>query len=237
MKKKAMRTTVMLLSTVLLGLAVALSLKGVNQGSITTRNMQELQNQVIDYQKKNEELNARNFQLYEYVSYLETALEGDSDAQLTHLIAERDRFALFAGLREVRNAGIVISLQETKYGMMRDSVLRQFVNELAALGAQAVSINGERKVATTEIRANGNEIIINGIAFDRASVFEIKAILEPTRLESYSLPYLTSVRDQIVRDLADEQYDIRLTVEPQVVIPALSEERIAYSLDLLKPVE
>lgn len=237
MKKKALRTAVMLVVTVLLGLAIALSLKGVNQGSITTRNMQELQNQVIDYQKKNEELNARNFQLYEYVSYLETALEGEGDAELTHLLEERDRFALFAGLRDVHNAGIVISLQETKSGMMRDSVLRQFVNELSALGAQAISINGERKVATTEIRANGAEIIINGVVFDRSQVFQIKAIVDPTRLESYILPYLESVRNQIVKDLADETYEITVSVEQDVVIPALSEERINYSLDLLKPME
>lgn len=237
MKKKALRTVIMLLSTVLLGLAVALSLKGVNLGSITTKNMQELQNQVIDYQKKNEELNARNFQLYEYVSYLETALEGDGDAQLSHLLEERDRFAIFAGLREVHNAGVVIDLQETKSGTMRDSVLRQFVNELSALGAQAISINGERKVATTEIRANGEEMIINGVVFDRAGVFQIKAILDPTRIESYVLPYLESVRRQIVSDLADEQYDIRIEAADDVVIPALSEERINYSLDLLNPVE
>ena len=130
MKHNAVRTTLMLLATVLLGLAVALSLKGVNQGSITTRNVQELQNQVIDYQKKNEELNARNFQLYEYIAYLESALEGDSDAQMKHLQEERERFAIFAGLRDVHNVGVVITLQETKLGRMRDSVLRQFVNEL-----------------------------------------------------------------------------------------------------------
>ncbi|HHU11967.1 MAG TPA: DUF881 domain-containing protein [Clostridiaceae bacterium] len=237
MKHNAVRTTLMLLATVLLGLAVALSLKGVNQGSITTRNVQELQNQVIDYQKKNEELNARNFQLYEYIAYLESALEGDSDAQMKHLQEERERFAIFAGLRDVHNVGVVITLQETKLGRMRDSVLRQFVNELSALGAQAVSINGERKVATTEIRANGDEIIINGVVFDRASAFDIKAILEPSRLESYTLPYLESIRKQIANDLSEEQYVIEIRVEQDVLIPALSEERIAYSLDLLKPVE
>ena len=237
MKHNAVRTTLMLLATVLLGLAVALSLKGVNQGSITTRNVQELQNQVIDYQNKNEELNASNFQLYEFIAYLESALEGDSDAQMKHLQEDRERFAIFAGLRDVHNVGVVITLQESKLGRMRDSVLRQFVNELSALGAQAVSINGERKVATTEIRANGDEIIINGVVFDRASAFDIKAILEPSRLESYTLPYLESIRKQIANDLSEEQYVIEIRVEQDVLIPALSEERIAYSLDLLKPVE
>ena len=92
-------------------------------------------------------------------------------------------------------------------------------------------------MATTEIRANGDEIIINGVVFDRASAFDIKAILEPSRLESYTLPYLESIRKQIANDLSEEQYVIEIRVEQDVLIPALSEERIAYSLDLLKPVE
>lgn len=236
MKKGTTRKIIILITTVLLGLTVALSMKGINQGSITSRNVQELQNQVIDYQRKNEELNDRNFQLYEYVRYLETALESGGDEELSHIIDEKERFAIFAGMRDVHNAGVVIELQETKEGRMRDSVLRQFVNELSALGAQAISINDERKVATTEIRANGDEMIINGIVYDRSAPFTIKAIVDPTR-ESYTLSFLDSVKNQIVGELVDEQYTITIKAEPDVVIKALSEDRIRYNLELLRPVK
>ena len=236
MKKGTTRKIIILITTVVLGLTVALSMKGINQGSISSRNVQELQNQVIDYQKKNEELNDRNFQLYEYVRYLETALESGGDEELTHIIDEKERFAIFAGMRDVHNAGIVIELQETKEGRMRDSVLRQFVNELSALGAQAISINDERKVATTEIRANGDEMIINGIVYERSGVFTIKAIVDPTR-ESYTLSFLESVKNQIVGELVDEQYTITIEAQPDVVIKALSEDRIRYNLELLRPVK
>ncbi|HHT43899.1 MAG TPA: DUF881 domain-containing protein [Fastidiosipila sp.] len=236
MKKGTTRKIIILITTVLLGLTVALSMKGINQGSITSRNVQELQNQVIDYQRKNEELNDRNFQLYEYVRYLETALESGGDEELSHIIDEKERFAIFAGMRDVHNAGVVIELQETKEGRMRDSVLRQFVNELSALGAQAISINDERKVATTEIRANGDEMIINGIVYDRAAPFTIKAIVDPTR-ESYTLSFLDSVKNQIVGELVDEHYTITIKAEPDVVIKALSEDRIRYNLELLRPVK
>lgn len=236
MKKGTTRKVMLLITTVVLGLTIALSLKGINQASLTTRNVQELQNQVIDYQRKNEDLNDRNFQLYEYVRYLETALESGGDDELTHIIDEKERFAIFAGMRDVHNAGIVIELQETKLGRMRDSVLRQFVNELSALGAQAISINDERKVATTEIRANGDEMIINGMVYDRADPFTIKSIVDPTR-EAYTLSFLESVKNQIVSELADEQYQITIKAEPDVFIKALSEDRIRYNIELLQPVK
>lgn len=234
MNKRMNRQIILLLTTVLLGLALALGLKGVNQGSISARNVQELQNQVIDYQKRNEELNDRNYQLYEYVSYLEAAMEGEGDEEMTHLIDERERYAIFAGMRDVQNSGIVITLQETEQGRMRDSVLRQYVNELSALGAQAISINEERKVAMTEIRANGNDIVINGEKFDRAEPFVIKAIMEPNRLESYVTGYLNNLLQQINSDLEEEHYAMQTSVESDLLIKALGEDRINYQFDLLR---
>lgn len=234
MNKRTSRQLILLLTTVLLGLALAFGLKGVNQGSISARNVQELQNQVIDYQKRNEELNDRNFQLYEYVSYLEAALEGEGDEEMTHLIDERERYAIFGGMRDVQNSGIIITLQETEQGRMRDSVLRQYVNELSALGAQAISINEERKVAMTEIRANGNDIVINGEKFDRAEPFVIKAIMEPNRLESYVTGYLDNLLRQINSDLAEEHYTMQISVESDLLVKALGEDRINYQFDLLR---
>ena len=55
------------------------------------------------------------------------------------------------------------------------------VNELLAAGAEAVSINGERVVATTAIRCVGPTILVNNV---RSSVpFVIKAIGDPLALE------------------------------------------------------
>jgi uncharacterized protein YlxW (UPF0749 family) len=238
MKGSALKRNIAML-IVMLGLGILLSLlmKSVNQGSITTKNVQELQQAVIDYQRKNEDLNNRNSQLYELVRALEVSLAAGGDEQLNRLIEEKERYAIFAGLRDVQNSGVVITLKETEQYRMRDSVLRQFVNELSALGAQAISINGERKVASTEIRANVDEIVINGVPFDRTASFEIRAILPWSRMESYVVPYLETVKDSIANDLPDETYEISISPEQSVSIPALSEDRIAYNLDLLTPVE
>ena len=162
---------------ILLGVALALLIKSQNTSSLSEQNMQDLQNNVIEYQRRNEELSNRNAQLQNYISELESDLTGEGNEVLSRLIDERENYAIFAGLRPAVNSGVVITLSTVPGQKMKDSVLREYVNELSALGAQAISINDERKVATTEIRARQDSILINSVAFDREHDFEIKAIL------------------------------------------------------------
>ena len=57
-----------------------------------------------------------------------------------------------------------------------------FLNELRAAGAEALSINGERILATSEIRCAGPTISINNTK--KAAPFEIKVIGDPDTLEN-----------------------------------------------------
>ncbi|MDD4540903.1 MAG: DUF881 domain-containing protein, partial [Eubacteriales bacterium] len=220
---------------ILLGIALALLMKGQNTSSLSEQNMQDLQNNVIEYQRRNEELSNRNAQLQAYIRELESDLTGEGNEVLSRLIDERESYAIFAGLRPAVNSGVVITLRTVPGQKMKDSVLREFVNELSALGAQAISINDERKVATTEIRAKQDSILINAVSFDREQEFEIKAIMRPDDLEQYVLPYLESVSESIVAQLGDEAPSIRIEAQARVEIPALREDRTSYKFDLLKP--
>ncbi|NLW12320.1 MAG: DUF881 domain-containing protein [Clostridiaceae bacterium] len=112
--------------------------------------------------------------------------------------------------------------------------MRQFVNELRALGAQAISINDERMVAMSEIRASNQDIIINGKNYDRRTVFEIKSIIDPAK-EAYFLDYLDKVKVSVQTDLSADQYDIAIQTVDSVIIPALKEDSIAFKIDLLMP--
>lgn len=236
-KKKYLHRGGLLLICVLLGLALALLMKGQNLSSLSEKSMQDLQNNVIEYQRRNEELSNRNAQLQAYIRELEDDLTGEGNEVLSRLIDEREGYATFAGLRPAINSGVVINLKTVPGQKMKDSVLREFVNELSALGAQAISINGERKVSTTEIRARQDSILINGVAFDREHDFEIKAIMRPDDLERSVFPYLESVSESISAQLGDEAPTIRIEILANVEIPALKEDRIAYQFDLIKPVQ
>ncbi|MDD3893830.1 MAG: DUF881 domain-containing protein, partial [Syntrophomonadaceae bacterium] len=67
-------------------------------------------------------------------------------------------------------------------GLIHDQDLLIIVNELKASGAEAISVNGERIAAMSEIRCAGTTILINWNKI--APPFSIKAIGDPDMLES-----------------------------------------------------
>ena len=81
------------------------------------------------------------------------------------------RLAEQAGTVPLRGPGLVVSLspstreapspEEAGAYQIHDSDLQLVVNALWAAGAEAVSINGSRLVATTPIRAAGGTIVVN----------------------------------------------------------------------------
>ena len=225
-KKKYLQRGGLLLICVLLGLALALLMKGQNLSSLSEKSMQDLQNNVIEYQRRNEELSNRNSQLQDYIRELEDDLTGR--AMKCFRASLMKKATRPSPARPAINSGVVINLKTLPGQKMKDSVLREFVNELSALGAQAISINGERKVSTTEIRARQDSILINGVAFDREHDFEIKAIMRPDDLERSVFPYLESVSESISAQLGDEAPTIRIEILANVEIPAL--KRIALPI-------
>ncbi len=232
-RKKIYHYGIILIVCVLVGTVMALLMKNVNASDLGSKSLQELQHQIIEYQRKNEELNNRNARLYDYIRELE---RGEGESYL-RVIEEREKFAIFAGLRAVRNDGVVVTLSPIGGYKMQDALVRQFTNELSALGAQAISINNERKVTTTEIRTSQDNILINGISFSREEPFEIKAIVDPLKIDSYVVPYLQSVSTSIKKQVGEDTVAITVRHERDIMIPALSEDRIGYAIDLLQPAD
>ncbi|NLM78415.1 MAG: DUF881 domain-containing protein [Ruminococcaceae bacterium] len=237
MKQKILRTAAFTIVCILLGILISLQMKNVNMSNITEDNIADLQNKLIEYINKNAELSERNADLYEYVRILEND-KASGNAQIESIVREKERAAVFAGLREARNYGMIIKISVGEGAEIRDSILRQFVNELRNLGAQAIAINDERLVATSEIRNSGSQIIINGNGYNRQEPFEIKAITDPQNEKSI-LDHLESVKRAMMADtqLQNDQYDITFTVLPELTLPALSEDSIAFRIDMLQPVK
>lgn len=235
MKTSAIRSVAITIVCILLGILIALQMKNVNNAKLTAQNVTEIQNKLIEYANKNNELSQRNAQLAAYNTQLENAAKEDNSA-VDAIVREKERYAIYAGLREAKNYGVSVMIACGEDSQIRDSVLRQFVNELRALGAQAVAINEERLVAMSEIRVSGAALIINGNSYSRQGVFEIKSIMDPKK-ESGILAHLEAVKTSILADAAlrNDQYDITVEARPQITIPALSEDSIAFRLDLLMP--
>jgi len=100
-----------------------------------------------------------------------------------------------AGLTPVQGPGVAVTLNDSKKtfprilppgmtppNLIHDTDINAVVNELKAAGADAISVNGQRLVATSSIRSVGPAVLVNSVP--QAPPFIIKAIGDPKTLAS-----------------------------------------------------
>ncbi len=143
--------------------------------------------------EKNEDLLQQIVELQNDLSkYREQVSESGGATKI--LKEELTRAETIAGLTDVTGSGIVVVIKDGAvqnsnsviysdgYGIVHDAYLLTILNELRASGAEALSINDERILATSEIRCAGPTVSINNTKL--AAPFEIKAIGNPDTLEN-----------------------------------------------------
>lgn len=190
--------------SLILGLALAAQFKNVQRvgGSVSLQRTQELTRQVQKLEQENDALEARIKEYEERIREFENAIQ--SEGQSNKLIYEElERTRMLAGLVDLQGPGVVVTVnvkyvnewgQDAIVQNVRYDDLLKLVNELNAAGAEAIAINDERIIATTEIRNAGNYIVINTNRY--SAPFEIKAIGNPDTLEA-ALKLLGGVADDL----------------------------------------
>lgn len=110
-----------------------------------------------------------------------------------------------AGLTAVKGSGVIIRLDDSglvQGSIIHDTYLIETVNVLKEAGAQAISINGQRVLATTELLCLGPSIRINGSR--EFAPYHIYAIGDPVVLaQAYqtSAIYKTIVAQNLIYDV------------------------------------
>lgn len=150
---------------------------------------------------------------------------------------EIDKLRYRAGLVAVEGPGVIVTVSDSKQPLrtgenqnvylVHDEDMLKIVNELRAAGAEAISLNDQRLIGTSEIRCAGPTITVNGKMF--APPFQIKAIGDAQVLLS-ALKLRGGVADTL------KYWGIELQMERQdhLTIPAYSGPVRA---DFAKPVE
>jgi uncharacterized protein YlxW (UPF0749 family) len=152
-----------------------------------------------------------------------------SDTRQEKLLSDNLTQANFlAGLTEVQGPGIIVTLTDSKHtvpgappaaimpGLIHDTDINQTVNELKAAGAEAISINDQRLVATSPIRCAGPTVLVNAVP--QPPPYVIRAIGNPNTLQvAMNLP--GGVADQL-RGLDPAM--IKMQASKHLVIPAYS---------------
>ncbi len=136
---------------------------------------------VLGLQEQQEALKAKILDIRTQIGAAEGELPA-SAAQEKALNAELERARIAAGLVQLTGPGIAFRLEDADAaiggapadGLVTARDVRILVQELWLAGAEAISINGERAVATTAILDIGNSILVNSAYL--APPYEVRAI-------------------------------------------------------------
>lgn len=142
-----------------------------------------------------------------------------------------------AGVVPVEGPGITITIDDSKRPskpgenpnlyLIHDDDLLKVINELWAAGTEAISINEQRLIASSEIRCAGPTLSVNNTRY--SPPYEIKAIGDPQTLEN-----ALKMRGGVVETL--QFWGIQITVKRHeaLKIPAY---KGAFRFEYAKPVK
>lgn len=210
--------------SLVLGLALALQFRNVQRlgGIVSLQRTEDLTRRVEQLQQENDGLRTQIRDHQRRITEFENAIQ-DEDESIKLIHEQLERARTIAGLTDVEGPGVIVTI-DVKHTLNwgADAIVQdihfndllKLVNELNAAGAEAISINDERIIATTEIRSAGNFIVINTNRYN--TPFEIKAIGNPETLEA-SLKLLGGVTDELSAYL-----DIRIRRDDIISIPKYS---------------
>lgn len=216
------------LAVVLLGLILAVSARTEpSDGGDRVGRRVELVELIEEQQRRTAELSAEAEALEGQVAAYQAAV-AQKPGIPTALQAEVDAAALVAGLSALRGPGLQVTLHDSDLPLteahnadvndlvIHEQDLQAVVNALWAGGAEAMSINGQRVLATSAVRCVGNILLMNGRVHPPPYVIEAVGDAEAlaTALE----------RDATVavfREAVDQfQLGYEVVAVPEAVIPA-----------------
>ncbi|MBK5241274.1 DUF881 domain-containing protein [Clostridium sp.] len=198
-----------------------------NTPEIITENVQ-LKKQIEETKKKISELEAKT-------SEYESAASGrDQESKLLYEALNESR--ILTGGTEVEGEGVIIyidpridifdsSIGETN---IRDVDLVHIRNELNAVDAEAISINGIRLTSRSAIRTGGNAIIINDERIPSNERITINVIGNKKLLVS-AMEFPGTLSEQLLNS-----FTIKTTPTDKVLIPKYNK---TYKFEFAKPVE
>lgn len=192
-----------------------------SQKTIRQERVQDLTDRLKAQEAENKKLQK------ELEEFKKDAASRISDSELQHL-------HLLAGTTAVTGKGVEIILDDSKIPIkagenpnlyiLHDEDLLRVLNELRASGAEAISMNDQRIVSTTEVRCAGPTVSINNVRV--AAPYSLKAIGDPKTLSS-----ALRIKGGVVDTFQFWGIQVKINESEQVQIPAL---KARYALEYAK---
>lgn len=221
---------------VVIGLMLVFQYKSVSQlgGFVSTTRAQELAGQLNEIKKEKEILTNKVTELEKAILEYEDQLTQDNRFA-ENLRENAQKSQMIAGLLDVKGPGIIISLDYTPLEgeenfdpfLVYPEYILLLLNELNSSGAEAISINGQRIISTSEIRLAGNHIVINGEKFSRPFTFKVIG-------DGQTLQSAIQLRGGIVELLNSNYIQVAIKKEDEIFVSKYSG---IIDFDYTQPVE
>ena len=216
MKGKYIMTVSIGLVALILTMVMFTQFKTVYQTDITaieTMRETELRTELSDWKNKYAEVQARleetDAKIIEYQSQI-----SNSEESSNILENDLDETEEYLGYTKLKGEGIIVRLEDNEFKQIERWDLLELINELKLAGAEAISVNDERIVSTTEIATVGYQfILINGNRVP--SPFIVKAIGNKKYLES-----AITIKGGYLDEMKVNEKTVSYTAEDEIEIPA-----------------
>ena len=202
----------------ILTMVLFIQFKTVRETDITaieTMREAELRTELASWKSKYDEISTKLQDTEEKISNYRNDIENNekSSQLLEQELIETEKYL---GYTDLEGEGISVKLDDTEYKQVESSDILSLVNELRLAGAEAISINEERVVSTTEIvNVDTRFIIVNGKRI--VAPYEIKAIGDKKYLES-----AISIKGGYVDEIKAKEIAINYSIEDNITIPKFS---------------
>ena len=184
-KGKIIMTVTIGIACFLLVMIIFMQFKMVHETDITsidTMRESELRTELSSWKAKYDEINLKYEEISKKVEEYKQQMKDNVDATalIKNDIAENEKYI---GYSDVEGEGIVITLEDNSKKEITSDDLLNLVNQLKLAGAEAISINDERVVNTTDITiVNGAFVFVNGKRL--SSPYTVKVIGNQKYLDS-----------------------------------------------------
>lgn len=197
--------------------------------SFEKKNVSELVEDILQERSNNEKLQQRIAELQIELDAFDSEERVDQNT-MQQLQNEVKAARIIAGLETVRGTGLLIELDAEGDRVIEDRHMLELINELRASDVQAMAVNDERIVATTEIRKAGRYLMVNGRQL--VTPYTVKAIGDPQKMEN-SLRLLGG----IVEKFNLYNFKVTLTQSEDIIVPAVRDDGTVLRTNLLTPVD
>lgn len=150
---------------------------------------------------------------------------------------EGENIRMGAGVVALEGTGLVITVDDSKrlskagdnpnLYLIHDEDILKLINELWAAGAEAISINDQRLIATSEIRCAGPTLSVNNTRY--SPPYEIRVIGEPQTIEN-----ALKMRGGVIETL--QFWGIQVTVKKQDIVQVAAYKG-TFRFEYAKPVK